>query len=37
MPESRERLDHLAARGLQTPAEVERDLGKAVGDFPLSP
>ncbi|MFE9928000.1 enoyl-CoA hydratase/isomerase family protein [Streptomyces sp. NPDC005533] len=33
-PESRERLNYLAERGLQTPGELERDLGKAVGDFP---
>ncbi|MEU8843939.1 enoyl-CoA hydratase/isomerase family protein [Streptomyces roseus] len=33
-PESRERLDYLAERGLQTPGEIERDLGKAVEDFP---
>ncbi|WP_326844143.1 enoyl-CoA hydratase/isomerase family protein (plasmid) [Streptomyces sp. NBC_01558] len=33
-PESRERLDHLAGRGLQSPGELERDLGKAVADFP---
>lgn len=33
-PESRERLTYLAGRGLQTPGELERDLGKAVGDFP---
>ncbi|MFE2876465.1 enoyl-CoA hydratase/isomerase family protein [Streptomyces roseus] len=33
-PESRERLDYLAGRGLQTPGELERDLGKAVEDFP---
>ncbi|MCU7826392.1 enoyl-CoA hydratase/isomerase family protein [Kitasatospora sp. DSM 101779] len=32
-PETRERLDHLTGRGLQTPGEVERDLGKAVADF----
>jgi enoyl-CoA hydratase/carnithine racemase len=33
-PDSRERLDHLTKRGLQTPGEVERDLGKAVAEFP---
>ncbi|WP_329191622.1 MULTISPECIES: enoyl-CoA hydratase/isomerase family protein [unclassified Streptomyces] len=33
-PESRERLDYLAGWGLQTPGDLERDLGKAVGDFP---
>ncbi|MET7830566.1 enoyl-CoA hydratase/isomerase family protein [Streptomyces sp. NPDC005386] len=33
-PKSRERLDHLAGRGLQSPGELERDLGKAVADFP---
>lgn len=33
-PESRERLDHLAGQGLQSPGELERDLGKAVADFP---
>jgi len=34
LPETRERLDHLAHRGLQTPGELERDLGEAVADFP---
>ncbi|MEV5798202.1 enoyl-CoA hydratase/isomerase family protein [Streptomyces collinus] len=34
MPESRERLDYLTNRGLQTPGELERDLGKAVAEFP---
>jgi enoyl-CoA hydratase/carnithine racemase len=33
LPESRERLDRLAQRGLQTPGDVERDLGKAVAEF----
>lgn len=33
-PEARERLDHLAERGLQTPGGLERDLGRAVGEFP---
>ncbi|MET8134737.1 enoyl-CoA hydratase/isomerase family protein [Streptomyces sp. NPDC005251] len=33
-PESRERLDYLAGQGLQRPGELERDLGKAVADFP---
>ncbi|MFF3447007.1 enoyl-CoA hydratase/isomerase family protein [Streptomyces sp. NPDC002667] len=33
-PESRERLDYLAGQGLQSPGELERDLGKAVADFP---
>lgn len=33
-PESRERLDHLAGQGLQSPGDLERDLGKAVADFP---
>ncbi|MFD6293861.1 enoyl-CoA hydratase/isomerase family protein [Streptomyces sp. NPDC060235] len=33
-PESRERLDHLAGRGLQSPGELEHDLGRAVADFP---
>ncbi|MER5690096.1 hypothetical protein, partial [Streptomyces sp. NPDC002205] len=33
LPESRERLDYLAGRGLQTPGELERDLGKAVAEF----
>ncbi|MFF9497717.1 enoyl-CoA hydratase/isomerase family protein [Streptomyces flaveolus] len=33
LPETRERLDHLAHRGLQRAEEVERDLGKAVGEF----
>jgi enoyl-CoA hydratase/carnithine racemase len=32
-PETRQRLDHLADRGLQTPGELERDLGKAVEEF----
>jgi hypothetical protein len=34
LPESRERLDYLANRGLQTPGDLERDLGKAVAEFP---
>ncbi|MEU6417401.1 enoyl-CoA hydratase/isomerase family protein [Streptomyces spiralis] len=34
LPESRERLDYLTDRGLQTPGELERDLGDAVADFP---
>ncbi|ROP55911.1 enoyl-CoA hydratase/isomerase family protein [Streptomyces sp. PanSC9] len=34
LPESRERLDYLTNRGLQTPGELERDLGKAVAEFP---
>ncbi|WP_329453886.1 enoyl-CoA hydratase/isomerase family protein [Streptomyces sp. NBC_01497] len=33
LPETRERLDHLADRGLQSDGELERDLGKAVGEF----
>ncbi|MFD5814048.1 enoyl-CoA hydratase/isomerase family protein [Streptomyces sp. NPDC127038] len=33
-PESRERLEYLAGQGLQSPGELERDLGKAVADFP---
>ncbi|MFB7312112.1 enoyl-CoA hydratase/isomerase family protein [Streptomyces sp. NPDC056192] len=33
LPETRERLDHLASRGLQTPGELERDLGRAVAEF----
>ncbi|RZU46407.1 enoyl-CoA hydratase/carnithine racemase [Streptomyces sp. BK022] len=32
-PETRERLDYLARHGLQSPGELERELGKAVGDF----
>ncbi|GAA2796041.1 enoyl-CoA hydratase/isomerase family protein [Kitasatospora paracochleata] len=31
-PETRERLDRLAGRGLQTPGELERDLGRAVAE-----
>lgn len=31
--ESRERLDYLTQRGLQTPGDLERDLGKAVAEF----
>ncbi|MER6534116.1 enoyl-CoA hydratase/isomerase family protein [Streptomyces sp900105755] len=34
LPESRERLDYLAGRGLQTPGDLERDLGRAVAEFP---
>ncbi|MGW0816506.1 enoyl-CoA hydratase/isomerase family protein [Streptomyces viridiviolaceus] len=34
LPESRERLDYLANRGLQTPGDLERDLGEAVAEFP---
>ncbi|MGW7244036.1 enoyl-CoA hydratase/isomerase family protein [Streptomyces sp. NPDC054804] len=34
LPESRERLDYLAGRGLQTPGDLERDLGRAVEEFP---
>ncbi|WP_333763475.1 enoyl-CoA hydratase/isomerase family protein [Streptomyces sp. IBSBF 2390] len=34
LPESRERLGYLTNRGLQTPGELERDLGKAVAEFP---
>ncbi|MFI6743501.1 hypothetical protein ACIBI9_62430 [Nonomuraea sp. NPDC050451] len=33
LPDTRERLDYLAARGLQTPGETERDLGRAVAEF----
>ena len=33
LPETLERLDHLAHRGLQRAEEVGRDLGKAVGEF----
>ncbi|MER6221524.1 enoyl-CoA hydratase/isomerase family protein [Streptomyces sp900105755] len=33
LPETRERLDYLASRGLHTPGELERDLGKAVAEF----
>ncbi|GAA2750752.1 enoyl-CoA hydratase/isomerase family protein [Kitasatospora cinereorecta] len=31
-PETRERLDRLAGRGLQTPGELERNLGRAVAE-----
>ncbi|MFF9363865.1 enoyl-CoA hydratase/isomerase family protein [Streptomyces griseoluteus] len=34
LPESRERLDYLAGRGLQSPGDLERDLGKAAEEFP---
>ncbi|MGX5183564.1 enoyl-CoA hydratase/isomerase family protein [Streptomyces avermitilis] len=34
LPESRERLDYLANRGLQTLGDIERDLGDAVAEFP---
>ncbi|MEU9337159.1 enoyl-CoA hydratase/isomerase family protein [Streptomyces sp. NPDC048290] len=34
LPESRERLGHLADRGLQSPGDLERDLGEAVGQYP---
>ncbi|MER6473067.1 enoyl-CoA hydratase-related protein [Streptomyces collinus] len=34
LPESRERLDYLTNLGLQTPGDLERDLGKAVAEFP---
>ncbi|KUN34310.1 enoyl-CoA hydratase/isomerase family protein [Streptomyces olivochromogenes] len=34
LPESRERLDYLANRGLQTLGDVERDLGDAVAEYP---
>jgi enoyl-CoA hydratase/carnithine racemase len=33
-PDTRERLNHLAARGLQHPGALERDLGAAVGEPP---
>ncbi|MFH8701927.1 enoyl-CoA hydratase/isomerase family protein [Streptomyces chartreusis] len=33
LPETRERLDYLADHGLQQPGDLERDLGKAVGEF----
>ncbi|RSO08321.1 enoyl-CoA hydratase [Streptomyces sp. WAC 05379] len=33
LPETRERLDYLAAHGLQEPSDLERDLGTAVGEF----
>lgn len=33
LPETRERLDYLADRGLQKPGELEHDLGKAVAEF----
>ncbi|TXS40302.1 enoyl-CoA hydratase/isomerase family protein [Streptomyces sp. uw30] len=33
LPETRERLDDLASRGLQTPGDVERDLGRAVAEY----
>ncbi|MFG1668990.1 enoyl-CoA hydratase/isomerase family protein [Streptomyces sp. Y7] len=33
LPETRARLDHLSSRGLQTPGDVERDLGRAVTEF----
>ncbi|UXY27549.1 enoyl-CoA hydratase/isomerase family protein [Streptomyces sp. HUAS TT20] len=32
LPETRERLDYLADRGLQTPGALERDLRKAVAE-----
>ncbi|MFJ9448121.1 enoyl-CoA hydratase/isomerase family protein [Kitasatospora sp. NPDC101235] len=37
LPQTRERLDHLARRGLQTPGDLEADLGGAVGQFPHRP
>ncbi|WP_328535074.1 enoyl-CoA hydratase/isomerase family protein [Streptomyces sp. NBC_00344] len=33
LPESRERLDYLADRGLQTPGDLEQDLGKVLAEF----
>ncbi|MGW1362917.1 enoyl-CoA hydratase/isomerase family protein [Streptomyces chartreusis] len=33
LPETRERLDYLADRGLQSMGEIERNLGKAVSEF----
>ncbi|MFG2135187.1 enoyl-CoA hydratase/isomerase family protein [Streptomyces sp. NPDC048751] len=33
LPETRERLDYLADRGLQSVGEIERDLGTAVAEF----
>ncbi|MEV0981142.1 hypothetical protein [Streptomyces sp. NPDC049915] len=33
LPETRERLDYLTGRGLQSVGETERDLGRAVGEF----
>jgi enoyl-CoA hydratase/carnithine racemase len=33
-PESRERLEYLTRRGLQTAGDLERDLGRAVAEFP---
>jgi enoyl-CoA hydratase/carnithine racemase len=33
-PESRERLDYLTGRGLQSPGETERNLGAAVAEYP---
>lgn len=33
-PESRERLEYLTQRGLQTPGDLEHDLGRAVAEFP---
>ncbi|MFJ8941710.1 enoyl-CoA hydratase/isomerase family protein [Streptomyces sp. NPDC102395] len=33
LPETRERLDYLADRGLQQPGELEHHLGKAVAEF----
>ncbi|MFG2913065.1 enoyl-CoA hydratase/isomerase family protein [Kitasatospora sp. NPDC048298] len=37
LPQTRARLDHLASRGLQTPGDLERNLGEAVGQFPHRP
>jgi len=34
LPETRERLEHLASRGLQSPGDVETNLGRAVAEFP---
>ncbi|MYS22332.1 Enoyl-CoA hydratase/carnithine racemase [Streptomyces sp. DvalAA-14] len=34
LPETRERLNYLTERGLQTPGGTEHDLGKAVAEFP---
>ncbi|GHB50363.1 enoyl-CoA hydratase [Streptomyces cirratus] len=33
LPETRERLDYLTARGLQRVGEIERDLGEFVAEF----
>ncbi|MER7702427.1 enoyl-CoA hydratase/isomerase family protein [Kitasatospora sp. NPDC097605] len=37
LPQTRERLDRLSRRGLQTPGDLEADLGKAVGRLPHRP